>query len=287
MFVLSPTKSTMTFTSAGTTRIRNPSFATSKPASLLVSNPNYKNDVDYAFKINRVLLMFTASWQYRSPFFNFVRKIGIFVQTVLIGIFIVGQCIELKRNPLIVGIEKVNLGALIVVYVGYYLKYIVTVCHIPEIRVCYDHMKTDWKYVLKDSYETMKQGARFGHKLTVFYVSFVAVTLSCWHLNALSQRSMEIDGVSYHVLGYPADFYFFDARLWPVFPFAYVFQVYIAAVTLAAMSHNCAGAAFIAHATAQCEILLAMLVQVSEKANFPDIDLKLSYVVKKHNEVHR
>lgn len=255
---------------------------------LLIPNPNFETDVDFAFKLNRIILYYTATWHSQSSFLNTIKKLINLLHFYLMMTFTIGFVIEIIRNLDIDSSDLVDKCTLFVVCLGYMIKHVVTVFYSARIRDCYDVLENDWQFILVGSYEIMKNGAKFGRNLTVYYTMFLAATFFSWHVNALSQRAIVKDGVKYHILGYPCDFVFFDVRLYPYYPLVYIFQLYIVTVILAAMCQNCTGAAFIAHATAQCKVLIFVLKEVSRDVNDSErVDVMLSYVVKKHNEVIR
>lgn len=256
--------------------------------NLLKYNPNYMDDLKFAFKINRWLLYWTASWPLsNSKVFKRLKTLLNFVHIVFIIGFILGYVFDLIINPLTFG-EYISEGGMLMVFVGYFLKYIITTIHSSKIHLCYVQIKDDWKYIWTGSYETMRKSAQSGRRITISYIVVIMITFVLWNIVPLTKKAEVVDGEIYHHLPFVSEYIFFNARKNPFYPYVFVYQVYTALVMLGTICHNCAAAVFAMHGCAQYEILLMILKDISNGMK-SDVELKtkLVYVIKKHNQLAR
>lgn len=256
----------------------------------IIKNSHYKEDLQYAIKLNRWLLYLTGCWPMNHSillqiFFRIINCVIIFSLTVLLLPMLLAPIFIYDDNS-----QKIKEICLVIVGFGYVTKYTTLACSVKKIKFCIEQIDKDWCYILNGSRNVMLRYAKFNRSSTMILVVLTATVLISWEIVATGKVDTMIDNVTVHSLSFPAYYVVFDGRFDPYFDYVKIFQLFVYyPIFVLSANTNCIIITLLLHVCGQYEILANIIMKFAScdwlgDTNFNDY---LGCIIKKHYTLMR
>ncbi|XP_047365573.1 odorant receptor 4-like [Vespa velutina] len=252
-------------------------------------NPNYKEDIRYATKLNRWLLKPIGIWP-KSVETSWIEIIISRIVNALcisfIGFFFISMSLYLIIDVQDIHVRLNKIGSLTFCIMTL-TKYCLLIVHEKDIRYCLNYMEIDWKNArCNKERQIMLDWADFNRRLILISATFAFGGVIIYRLTIpLVSPRIVVGNLSFRPLAYPISKFVMDTRQSPMNEIMICLQCLAGLIMSAITVGSCSMLTVSTmHACSQLKILMSWLnYLVTKRPNETnDAEERLGNIVKRH-----
>ncbi|XP_025265297.1 odorant receptor 13a-like isoform X2 [Camponotus floridanus] len=260
--------------------------------SAISQNFNYREDIQYVFKLNNWILGSLGIWPIATRGIRqHASKIAITLCNLALAFAIVPCALHIIYDEKDI-IMRLKLFGLLAFCLTAMTKYCILAIRRPKILRCIEYVKSDWwKVTFKTDHTIMLKYATTGRNLTIIGASFMYTAGIIYHIILPFCSEHKVNNQTVRPLVYPTYSKFRQSQISPIYEIVYVAHCMCGYTIYSVTAGACGLAAlFATHACGQIQIIISRLENLLEGENFkqsPNVHQRIAAIVKNHVRVVR